>query len=51
MNKEIFEKEITLEEKIIYYYSIYKEEQNETKKDIIFTKLKDLLAEYNQWMN
>lgn len=43
---EVFNKEITLEEKIIYYHTIYKEEKNQKKKALILTKLKKLLEEY-----
>ena len=44
--EEIFNKEITLEEKIIYYHTHYKEDANEQNKKIILNKLKKLLEEY-----
>lgn len=44
--EEIFNQDITLEEKIIYYHTIYKEETNEEIKKIILNKLKKLLEEY-----
>ena len=49
--EEIFNNEITLEEKIIYYHILYKEETNEEVKIIILNKLKKLLEEYALWMN
>lgn len=44
--KEIMDGKITIEDKIIYYYTIYQEENNEIKKEIILNKLKKLLEEY-----
>ncbi len=44
--KEIMDGKITIENKIIYYYTIYQEENNEIKKEIILNKLKKLLEEY-----
>ena len=44
--KEIMDGKITIEDKIIYYYTIYQEERNELKKEIILNKLKKLLEEY-----
>ena len=44
--KEIMDGKITIEDKIIYYYTIYQEENNELKKEIILNKLKKLLEEY-----
>ena len=49
--EEIFNKEITKKEKIIYYHTLYKEEANEEIKKIILNKLKELLEEYASWMN
>ena len=44
--KEIMDGKITIEDKIIYYYTIYQEENNELKKEIILNKLKKILEEY-----
>lgn len=44
--KEIMDGKITIENKIIYYYTIYQEENNELKKEIILNKLKKILEEY-----
>ena len=48
--EEIFNKEITLEEKIIYYHTLYKEEANEEIKKIV-RFIKDVKAQIGKPVN